>query len=525
VKRLYGYGINAAAPRAVAASGGVLPEGAGAAAASDATTPEAAATVIRLSPSGLERYARCPFAHFVAYGLRPAESRTYEIGPRERGDLLHKVLMGFSKELTTPGVPVTGDGSKWMSVDREGCKMIVDGIFSNLMESPGDRDRAFAGIFKQGKLEEYRTERIKTAAYMAAWMIAEQVKAGIIETMFFEERFGHGRGFPPVTRRMEDGTEIRIEGQIDRIDIINGGRVKIIDYKSGDESFDIEEARQGWRLQLMLYLEAATAPASAAAWASAPAAVAPAAALAALEAATAPALKPAGVFYFRIAEPRLDCGAWEMSGAGVDAERVEKELRKAFRMDGVAVDSQEALRAIAGTEFNGPHFNRGYSDIIAVRAGKDEATGEDVLVKSHPASRKLLDEEEFEQLREDVGQRVHEFCAALADGVIYAEPKSAKEHSACRFCGYKAICCYDPRAAHGGPGGPGSPGGLGGPSSLSISGGLSISDGPGGPGGPGSPSGPGSASGTGIAGSSGSALDGVGGRADSTDISIDIDIK
>jgi ATP-dependent helicase/nuclease subunit B len=495
--------------------------------------PEAAATVIRLSPSGLERYARCPFAHFVAYGLRPAESRTYEIGPRERGDLLHKVLMGFSKELTVPGVPVTGDGSKWMSVDREGCKMIVDGIFSRLMESPGDRDRAFAGIFKQGRLEEYRTERIKSAAYMAAWMIAEQVKAGIIDAMFFEERFGHGKNFPPVTRRMEDGTEIRIEGQIDRVDIISGGRVKIIDYKSGDESFDIEEARQGWRLQLMLYLEAATAPAApaptaaqaatamAAALAGASAtAVAPATATGAAFAAPAPAApaterprRPAGVFYFRIAEPRLDCGAWDMSGPGMGAERVEKELRKAFRMDGVAVDSQEALRAIAGTEFDGPHFNRGYSDIIAVRAGKDEATGEDVLLKSHPASRKLLDEEEFEQLRKDVGQRVHEFCAALADGVIYAEPKSAKEHSACRFCGYKAICCYDPRAAHGGPG---IPGGTGIPGGPGIAGGPSIVGDHGIVGGHGSHGIP---AGT---GGSGNSPGGPGGQADSIDISIDI---
>ncbi|MDR0424061.1 MAG: exodeoxyribonuclease V subunit gamma, partial [Clostridiales Family XIII bacterium] len=114
VKRLYGYGANAAAPGAntaepranaaepgtgaapdgvphegagavaasdagmpeaagtIAAPDGVPREGAGAVAASDAGMPEAAATVIRLSPSGLERYARCPFAHFVAYGLRPA---------------------------------------------------------------------------------------------------------------------------------------------------------------------------------------------------------------------------------------------------------------------------------------------------------------------------------------------------------------------------------------------------------------------------------------------------------------------
>ena len=30
---------------------------------------------LTLSPSRLERFSRCPFSHFVAYGLRPAERR------------------------------------------------------------------------------------------------------------------------------------------------------------------------------------------------------------------------------------------------------------------------------------------------------------------------------------------------------------------------------------------------------------------------------------------------------------------
>ncbi len=53
------------------------------------------------------------------------------------------------------------------------------------------------------------------------------------------------------------GQKIYIEGVIDRVDYLTDGRVKIVDYKTGNESFDIEEVAAGYRLQLMLYLNAA----------------------------------------------------------------------------------------------------------------------------------------------------------------------------------------------------------------------------------------------------------------------------
>ena len=51
--------------------------------------------------------------------------------------------------------------------------------------------------------------------------------------------------------------KVYIEGKIDRLDVLANDRIKIIDYKTGQESFRVEEARGGYRLQLMLYLKAA----------------------------------------------------------------------------------------------------------------------------------------------------------------------------------------------------------------------------------------------------------------------------
>jgi ATP-dependent helicase/nuclease subunit B len=306
-----------------------------------------------------------------------------------------------------------------MRLTREDCDGIVDGIFFGLLE-PSDGGPAFSEIFGQGGPERYRADRIRGLARIAAWAAAEQVKAGAIEAMYFEERFGDGRRFPAISRSFADGLEMKIEGQIDRIDVIRGGRVKIIDYKSGGDSFSIDEARDGWKLQLMLYLSAATGAAGGAG---------------------GEALKPAGAFYFRIAEPRFDCGAWAEEDPEALGGRLEKERRKSFRLDGVAVDDQDVLKAIAGDGTDSGHFGaRGASDIIPVRAATDAETGEVRLVSSHPASKRLLGEAEFAELREAVGRKVGELCESLADGAIDAEPKSSGDVKACRYCGYGAIC-------------------------------------------------------------------------------------
>ena len=52
--------------------------------------------------------------------------------------------------------------------------------------------------------------------------------------------------------------QISIEGQIDRWDIVEGDFNKIIDYKSGNDTFELKQAQDGIKLQLFIYLMAVT---------------------------------------------------------------------------------------------------------------------------------------------------------------------------------------------------------------------------------------------------------------------------
>lgn len=347
--------------------------------------PEAA---ISLSPSRLEKFSRCPFSHFVSYGLRPEERRIFEVAPREIGDIYHECLMTLTRTLTRPDLDVTHPLSPWMTITRQECGRMVRETARQQMESYRE------GLFHLGKEESYRSQRIYDICEKVCWTVVEQVRAGQIKSCDFEVSFRRGGKIAPVTLDI-GGETIYIEGKIDRVDWLPGDRVKIIDYKTGNENFSIEEAKAGYRLQLMLYLAAACEKQR----------------------------KPAGVFYFKITEPMLDA-----TGKDWDGEELAREIRKNFKLNGVMVDDPQVIQSIAG-DFSG------FSEIVPLRAGKEKITG--------TGKENLISEEDFEELREAVTAKAVEICRNLAEGRIDIHPMKTKDKSACTYCEYKGICRFD----------------------------------------------------------------------------------
>ena len=347
-------------------------------------------TTLSLSPSRLERFSRCPFSHFVLYGLKPEERRIFEVAPREIGDIYHECLMKMTRHLTRNGIEVTAPESPWMTVSRQECRAFVEDVIAT--ETASYRE----GIFEAGNEEKYRGKRITDICEKVCWALIEQVRAGEIKHCDFEVSFGRGRKIKPIAVELDGGGKAYIEGKIDRVDYLPGDRVKIIDYKTGNENFSLSEVEEGYRLQLMLYLEAALEQER----------------------------RPAGVFYFKINEPMID-----MSGKAVDPDEVSDKVQKSYKLNGVIVDDPNVIRNVAG-DFSG------ISDIVPIRINKEgvvSGTGKD----------NLLSDEEFVKLREVVGEKVGELCGSLADGSIEIHPMKTHDTSACAYCQYKGICRFD----------------------------------------------------------------------------------
>ena len=345
---------------------------------------------LSLSPSRLERYARCPFSHFVQYGLKPEERRIFEIAPREIGDIYHECLMEIARHLTVEGLAITDPTSPWMTITEEECKKFVEDV---LAKKTGIYRE---GLFEAGSEEKYRGRRIADICEKVCRAVIRQVRAGEIESCAFEAAFGRGREIRPITVELSEGRRVYIEGKIDRVDYLPGERVKIIDYKTGNENFNVSEVKAGYRLQLMLYLEAS------------------------LERRR----KPAGVFYFKISEPMIDA-----TGTTMGEEEIADKIQKAFKLNGVIVDNPNVIRSVAG-DFSG------ISDVVPIRINKEG-------VVSGTGEGNLLTEDEFDELRKEVGKKVTEICNSLAEGGIEIHPMKTDKTSACAFCKYKGICRFD----------------------------------------------------------------------------------
>ena len=259
-----------------------------------------------LSPSRLEKFGNCPFAHFVSYGLRPEENREYFIGGAEAGSIYHDCLMILARDLTSTlekGQEITDENSIWMNITKESMedrvKKILNEISQDYME----------GIMSHSKYEQYRAKRIERVCCDSAWIAIKHVRSGAIKTMDFEVEFGKDKTLPPIDMDVTNG-KAAIEGKIDRVDILEGDYSKVIDYKSGNDVFLENEARVGMKLQLFIYLMATVNE----------------------------KIQPGGAFYFHLDEAKA-------TGVLTDEDATNK-IDAQFKLNGFLLDNHTVLDSI-----------------------------------------------------------------------------------------------------------------------------------------------------------------------------------
>ena len=373
---------------------------------------------IEASASRLEKYSGCPFAHFISYGLRPEDLRVFEMGPREIGDIYHECIMKLSQRLTAgedsfqglDAVPVaiTDPDSRWMKITQEECREEIRRI---LQEETGTYRE---GLLSSGRNESYRTERIVDICSRVAWAMIGQVRRGRIREMYFEQPFARGAQLPPI--RVTAGEhEVLIKGKIDRMDVLEMPEhedgletaVRIVDYKTGGDSVDVEHFRSGYKLQLMLYLKAATQKQE---------------------------VKPAGVFLFKIREIDADADARTVVPGEVAAE---ERMEDAYKLEGIVLDDMDLIDAM-DTEIGGA------SKVLPIKYVKKNGT------YSGSSGGYLFSREEFEELSAQVDRQVDRICREICDGKIDIRPRKEKKKdmegnykTSCKYCSYKSICMFD----------------------------------------------------------------------------------
>lgn len=343
---------------------------------------------MKSSISRIEKFANCPFAHFVNYGLRPKERKKGIIKMPDVGSLLHSSIEHYSKELKRRG-------HDWKTVDKSLSDSTVDEVIDKMI---GDFQN---GIFLSSNRYRYMVNKLRRVSKKAVWTAASHLRSGEFEPRSYELKFGDG-GIPPIVFQLPNGEELRLEGRIDRVDIYDDGEksyVKVIDYKSGSKDFSLLEAYCGLQIQLVVYLEAV---------------------LRNKDLLVKNEMYPAGAFFFKIRDPIVN-------GSDMGEEQIEKDIAKEMKMSGLVLKDVNVVKLmdkdIAAS-----------SDILPAGLKKD---GE------FSARSSAFELEEIKALMEHVNSLIKAMAEEMMKGKVKIEPCKVNGTTSCAYCEFGSICRFD----------------------------------------------------------------------------------
>lgn len=335
----------------------------------------------RASVSRLEKFARCPFDHFVKYGLRPEPRKIHEIGPLELGTIFHSAIENFAKLANEKAnLPLL--------LDRKTCDEHIDKFIETSIS------QYVQILMDSSKRNAYMMKKIKKIGRRAAWTMINQMNKGRFEPYEFEMQI------PPIVIDLGEYGTIELIGQIDRVDILNEDEktyVKIIDYKSREKKFSLSDAYNGMDIQLIVYLESV---------------------LEHLPSLTKTEAYPAGAFYFPIVDKLIESDL-------TDVEEIEKQIASKLKMNGIVLKDINIIKAIDADIAS-------ESSVIDVKVSEIDIKGENALSK-----------EEFDALLEHVMNLVHDMSKEILAGNISIKPYSNKQVTQCTYCEYASLCKFD----------------------------------------------------------------------------------
>ncbi len=348
---------------------------------------------LKSSISRLERFVNCPFAHFINYGLKPEERKEYKVRIPDIGNLFHDSMEQFSKKLSVENL-------RWSDIDKKKSDEIVEKVIDEIAPNFG------YSILESSYRYKYLVNKLKRVSKRAAWTLTEHIKKGDFTPSLYEIEFGDESfsRVPPIIIELSDGQQVKLEGRIDRVDILkneDGSYVKIIDYKSGSKRFSLSDVYYGLQIQLIVYLDAV---------------------LENKDKLRIDDSHPGGVFYFKLDDPMIESN-------DSDVENIEKEIMRKLKMDGIITKDIKIVKAMDRNieeERN--------SLVIPANLKRDGHFSK---------SSSVLDEKEIYSLIRHVRNLVIEIGGEILKGNIKIEPCKVENNVSCTYCGYNAICQFD----------------------------------------------------------------------------------
>ncbi len=347
---------------------------------------------ISLSVSRLEKYAQCPFAYYIQYGLKAKDRKIYEFTAPDLGSFMHEILDEFTNEVKEQGL-------KWSDLNHEKCR----GIINELVDEQVKNNKS--SILNSSKRYSYFTDRFKRILTKSVMVITEQMKRSDFEVYKNELAFGFNKDVDSIKLALPSGENFFLNGRIDRVDKLNlegETYLRVIDYKTGARKFDLNKFYNGLQMQLLVYLDALINNS---------------------ENIVESQAMPGAILYFRIDDPILK------SKGDLTEEEIKEEILKELKLDGLLLNDLKVVKAMDKDLEPGTH-----SLIIPANIKKAGDLGK---------NKALITMDQFELLRKYVNEKMVEICQDMIDGKIDIEPCKENKNTVCEYCSYSHICQFD----------------------------------------------------------------------------------
>ena len=338
---------------------------------------------MRISPSQMEKYYSCRYGYFLQYvlGLKPRQQA--RLTANQSGSLMHWVLQ------------MALDPKEYAALKPQPFEALDDAQLAEMARAlteeyvrlymPDDTAR-FAYLIR-------RVRRSLTG--MLRYLRDEQAQSGF-RPVACEQRIGTGEDcLPPQVYALPDGHAVEIIGSIDRVDEWRDGEgrrwVRVVDYKTGSKSFDLQEVYCGLDCQMLLYLFTLTRD----------------------ESGRFTGAEAAGVLYLLADQPPQE------------APR-QAPAAPAIRLDGLVRDEPAVYDAMDAAE-TGDYLPFRFQN------GKPSAR----------QKKKLADAPKFARIESHLGGLVRNMASELYAGRIEAEPLCTSARDSCAYCEFGDICCHE----------------------------------------------------------------------------------
>lgn len=231
-------------------------------------------------------------------------------------------------------------------------------------------------------------------------LLGEEMKVSRFEPVDFELPIGADGLVKPAELPLADGKTLKIVGKIDRVDLFrdeHSGKnyLRIVDYKTGSTKFDLADIKNGFNLQMLLYLYTLIQNGSE----------------------RYGKVYPAGVLYSRVANPNVP-----------DKNKVLSTAEGGEELD-YKTDTSGLFVADADIIFAMDSTGSGAYIPVKLKAGELAENAANVLP-----------EEEFDDLLKQAAHFAQSMANGILDGDKRALPEGAKAHDPCDYCDYKEIC-------------------------------------------------------------------------------------